>query len=104
MGFADRSGPGPLILLSLTVARKHPHMTCISADLPQATAIAERKIAAAGLDGRVSALRGPCVLTVPALVPHGFRFKPGIDGSVFTVLQPHVEQLLAPAALQGGRS
>jgi AraC family transcriptional activator of pobA len=34
---------------------------------------------------------------VPALVPHGFRFKPGIDGSVFTVLQGHVEQVLAAA-------
>ncbi|HET9207912.1 MAG TPA: helix-turn-helix domain-containing protein [Burkholderiaceae bacterium] len=49
----------------------------------------------ATMDARVSALRGPCLLTVPALVPHGFRFKPGIDGSVFTVLQAHIEQLLA---------
>jgi AraC family transcriptional activator of pobA len=30
-------------------------------------------------------------------VPHGFRFQPGIDGSVFTVLQAHIEQLLAAA-------
>jgi AraC family transcriptional activator of pobA len=51
----------------------------------------------ATIDAEVSALRGPCVLTVPALVPHGFRFKPGIEGSVFTVLQAHVEQLLAAA-------
>ena len=51
----------------------------------------------ATIDARVSPLRGPCVLTVPALVPHGFRFKPGIDGSVFTVLQGHVEQVLAAA-------
>lgn len=51
----------------------------------------------ATIDGRVAPLRGPCVLTVPALVPHGFRFKPGIDGSVFTVLQAHVEQVLAAA-------
>jgi len=49
----------------------------------------------ATIDAQVSPLRGPCVLTVPALVPHGFRFKPGIDGSVFTVLQAHIEQLLA---------
>ena len=49
----------------------------------------------AAIDAQVSPLRGPCVLTVPALVPHGFRFKPGIDGSVFTVLQAHIEQLLA---------
>ena len=41
--------------LSSIVARKHSHMTCISADLPEATRIAERKIAAAGLSDRVSA-------------------------------------------------
>jgi len=51
----------------------------------------------ATIDGRLWPLRGPCVLSVPALVPHGFRFKPGIDGSVFTVLQAHVEQVLAAA-------
>jgi AraC family transcriptional activator of pobA len=51
----------------------------------------------ATVDGQAWALRGPCVLSVPALVPHGFRFKPDIDGSVFTVLQAHVEQLLAAA-------
>jgi AraC family transcriptional regulator, transcriptional activator of pobA len=51
----------------------------------------------ATIDAEVSPLRGPCVLTVPALVPHGFRFKPGIDGSVFTVLQAHIEQVLAAA-------
>ena len=51
----------------------------------------------ATIDACVSPLRGPCVLTVPALVPHGFRFKPGIDGSVFTVLQGHVEQVLGAA-------
>lgn len=41
--------------LSLTVARKHRHMQCVSADLPEVTRIAERKIAAAGLSDRVSA-------------------------------------------------
>jgi SAM-dependent methyltransferase len=41
--------------LSMLVARRHPHMQCVSADLPAATAIAERKIAAAGLANRVSA-------------------------------------------------
>ena len=40
-------------LLSMTVARKHPHLRCVSADLPAATAIATRKIAAAGLSDRV---------------------------------------------------
>ena len=41
--------------LSMCVARRHPHVQCTSADLPVATAIAERKIAAAGLADRVSA-------------------------------------------------
>lgn len=42
-------------LLSRFVAEQHPHMQCISADLPQATEIATRKIAAAGLADRVTA-------------------------------------------------
>ncbi len=41
--------------LSMKVAKRHPHMTCTSADLPEATRIAERKIAAAGLSNRVTA-------------------------------------------------
>ena len=41
--------------LSMSVARRHPHLRCTSADLPAATAIAERKIAAEGLADRVSA-------------------------------------------------
>ena len=41
-------------LLSMVLARKHPHLRCTSADLPAATSIAERKIAAAGLADRVS--------------------------------------------------
>jgi predicted O-methyltransferase YrrM len=43
-------------LLSILLATKHPHLRCISADLPAATAIAERKIAAAGLADRISAM------------------------------------------------
>jgi hypothetical protein len=42
-------------LLSMLVARRHPHMKCVSADLPAATRIAEAKIKAAGLADRVSA-------------------------------------------------
>jgi 2-polyprenyl-3-methyl-5-hydroxy-6-metoxy-1,4-benzoquinol methylase len=41
--------------LSMLVAKQHPHLRCTSADLPAATAIAERKIAAAGLADRVTA-------------------------------------------------
>ena len=41
--------------LSMIVAEKHPHLSCISADLPAATRIAEHRISAAGLSGRVAA-------------------------------------------------
>jgi predicted O-methyltransferase YrrM len=41
--------------LSMFCARQHPQLTCISADLPEATRIAEKRIAAAGLGDRVSA-------------------------------------------------
>jgi hypothetical protein len=41
--------------MAMLVARAQPHMHCISADLPAATAIARRKIAASGVADRVSA-------------------------------------------------
>jgi predicted O-methyltransferase YrrM len=40
--------------LSLMVAAQHPHMRCTSADLPEATEVANRTIAASGLGDRVS--------------------------------------------------
>ena len=40
--------------LSMIVAERHPHLRCTSADLPAATDIAQKKIAAAGLADRVS--------------------------------------------------
>jgi predicted O-methyltransferase YrrM len=42
-------------LLSMLVAKQNRHLRCTSADLPAATNIAERKIAAAGLADRVTA-------------------------------------------------
>lgn len=41
--------------LSMAVARRHPHMRCISADLPVVTPIAEREIARAGMTEQVRA-------------------------------------------------
>lgn len=41
--------------LSILVARANPHMRCVSTDLPAATTIAARKIAASGVGDRVSA-------------------------------------------------
>ncbi|MBI5255609.1 MAG: helix-turn-helix domain-containing protein [Burkholderiales bacterium] len=56
-----------------------------------------RGAVAARLDDRSEVLAGPCVLAVPALLPHGFRFAPEIDGSVITVLERHLVQLLSGA-------
>jgi hypothetical protein len=42
-------------LLSILLAKAHPHLRCVSADLPVATGIAARKIASAGVSDRVSA-------------------------------------------------
>jgi ubiquinone/menaquinone biosynthesis C-methylase UbiE len=41
--------------MSMFVARRHPHMTCLSVDLPEVTTIARAKIAASGLQDQVSA-------------------------------------------------
>ena len=45
-------------LLSRSVAGAHPHIRCTSLDLPVVTEIAARKIAAAGLSGRIEAIAG----------------------------------------------
>ena len=45
---------GAAATLSIIVAQRHPHLKVVSADLPQATVIAAKKVAAAGLDDRVS--------------------------------------------------
>lgn len=42
-------------LLSMCVANANPHMTCTTTDLPEATEIARRKIAEAGMSDRVKA-------------------------------------------------
>ncbi|HEX6125647.1 MAG TPA: methyltransferase [Pyrinomonadaceae bacterium] len=46
---------GAAATLSTILAKAHPHLECVSADLPPATVIAEKKIRAAGLGDRVSA-------------------------------------------------
>jgi len=45
-------------LLSVEVARRHPHLTCTSFDLPVVEPIAKRAIAAAGLEKRVRTASG----------------------------------------------
>lgn len=41
-------------VLSIAVARQHPHLSIITTDLPQVTPHAERKVAAAGLASRIA--------------------------------------------------
>jgi hypothetical protein len=45
-------------LLSIEVAKRHRHITCISFDLPVVEPLAKKHIAAAGLDGRVRTTPG----------------------------------------------
>jgi hypothetical protein len=45
-------------LLSIEVAKRHPHLTCTSFDLPVVEPIAKKHIAAAGLESRVSTASG----------------------------------------------
>lgn len=45
-------------LLSIEVAKKHPHLHCISFDLPPVEPIAQKHIAAAGLSDRIDAVSG----------------------------------------------
>ncbi len=45
-------------LLSILAARRHPHLKCLSFDLPVVQPIARRHIGKAGLDGRVEAVAG----------------------------------------------
>lgn len=44
--------------LSIAIARRHPHIRCISYDLPPVTPLAHGKIAAAGLGDRIAAQSG----------------------------------------------
>jgi len=45
-------------LLCIEAARKHPHLQCISFDLPPVEPIAKKHIAAAGLSGRINTASG----------------------------------------------
>src|SRR5712671_6600147 len=45
-------------LLCIEAARKHPHLKCVSFDLPPVESIARKSIAAAGLSGRITTASG----------------------------------------------
>lgn len=46
------------------------------------------------LEATSTTVRGPCVVTVPALAVHGFHFSSDVDGVVITVLEQHLRRLL----------
>lgn len=45
-------------LLSIEIAKRHPHLQCLSFDLPPVEPIARRSIAAAGLEDRITPVSG----------------------------------------------
>jgi AraC family transcriptional activator of pobA len=47
------------------------------------------------LDGQRHHLRGPGVITISALAVHGFHWTSDVRGTVFTILESHLRQLLA---------
>jgi AraC family transcriptional activator of pobA len=47
------------------------------------------------LDAERHRLTGPCVITVMPLAAHGFHWSPPVRGTVFTILEAHLQQLLA---------
>ena len=47
------------------------------------------------LDGELHALKGPGVITIMPLAVHGFRWTSDVRGTVFTMLESHIRQLLA---------
>ena len=49
------------------------------------------------------ALRGLCLLLMPALVPHGFVFAPDVEATVLTLLEQHLRHLLQGAEPLLGR-
>ena len=53
------------------------------------------------LDGAHHPVNGPCVVLVPPMAVHGFRFHPLVQGHVLTVQQRHVHRLLAAVGAAG---
>ncbi|HET9821793.1 MAG TPA: helix-turn-helix domain-containing protein [Burkholderiaceae bacterium] len=49
---------------------------------------------AALLEGAGHAMRGPCLVTVPPLAVHGFRFDPGVEGFVTTIAEAQARRVL----------
>ncbi len=83
-------------LLAVTVARHHPHMRCITFDLPVVEPIARRTIERAGLDGRVTVHSGdfftdplpPADIYTASLILHDWNLakKKALIGRVHAAL------------------
>lgn len=63
----------------------------------------QRGTVQAWLEAGSQTLQGPCLLLMPALVPHGFVFAPDVEGTVLTVLEQHLRRLLQGAEPLLGR-
>jgi len=50
------------------------------------------------LDGERRRISGPSVIVVMPLAAHGFHWTPPVRGTVFTILEAHLQRLLAPEA------
>ena len=50
------------------------------------------------LEATSTTVRGPCVVTVPAMAVHGFHFSSDVNGVVVTVLEQHLRRLLESEA------
>jgi len=55
------------------------------------------------MDGASVAAAGPCIVSVRSMSAHGFRFSQDVDGTVLTVVEPHLVTLLGnePALRDG---
>ena len=51
----------------------------------------------AQFEGMRVAIKPPCVITVPPLAVHGFRFTRNIQGTVITIVEKYLDTLLAGA-------
>ena len=51
----------------------------------------------AHLEGTRVAIKPPCVITVPPLAVHGYRFSRNIQGSVITIVEKYLDTILAGA-------
>ncbi|MBK9361958.1 MAG: AraC family ligand binding domain-containing protein [Rubrivivax sp.] len=96
-GEAQPSGLPDLLHLETIAQRSRLHEWEIRprrhASLFQILVIA-RGVVQARLDSAQHRLQGPCAIGVPAMVVHGFRFEPDVDGMVITLAERQLPALV----------